>query len=880
MPQLPMPSVSPYSARGNAPGINMNANPDAFGASVARSVQRVGQTLEQVGADVDTWQDRKRKEDVANAVAQADFTPREVAIRQKVGDGAPGYRDAVLADYRGWVEDEANKLPDDMTRMEFRRRMLADEASVSSRAALYEEDQQTAASKKAADASIYALENKITSDPSNFDKYVAQGQAVLATRPGMTATQIAAMQQQFSQNATRARFTGLLENATSPEDVDGVLDELQDPDAEWQGRMQPEDYKWVLNAAQTRKSSMMTMSDARARAAIDTLDDRNNNLVVIDEDELRLVAAEVKSSGDPILMGKFARISRDQAIIAEYKGASPAEIEAAKRRAGAGVNTGLTPELSNSVNNAASRFNVPASYLAAMVGRESGGNADAKNPTSSATGLTQFIDSTWIEQMRDGVTPQRMGIDISGMSDEQLLALRTDPDVSLMMGAAYAEKNAAYIQRMTGRTASEGDLYLAHFLGPEGAVNMLNADPSANAADVNPSAAQSNRTVFYNRKGGKPKTVQQLRNDIARTFGGSPTAAQYGDVQTFDNVAKSTKTALDNDPMQFAQDSGKFDVQALGDAASYGARAATARAAADYYNIPMSDFKPLTSAEVDTLTKTMETGKTEDVLSVLTNVQQLGGDVARAAFKQLGQKDQVFSYAAGLAAEGGSPSTATDVIRGRKRLEDNPALKDQIDTPTNISNAFAQITSGALMDVSPIQRQAIQDAALAHYTETYIARGGKGIDNTAFKASVSAVLGGTDVVADVNGATTVLPPGITGDAMNRALDKMTLDDWTQLSPQKTPPRFLNGDVASPEELAQEAKLRAVGGGTYNVMLDDGSYLITGMIAPNGQYERYLFKPTPDMISQIEKRVAPGTAQQQPAFREADPFDFANPRFGQ
>lgn len=858
MGQLPMPSVSPYTARGNAPGINMNANPDTFGASVGRAVQRVGGTIEQVGADLDTWQDRKRKEQVANAVAQSDFTPREVAIRQKVGSDASGYRDAVLTDYQAFVEEEANKIEDDGARMEFRRQMLNDEANVSSRAALYEEDQATKASKIAADASIYALENKITSDPSNFDKYVAQGQAVLATRPGMTATQVAAMQQQFSQNATKARFTGLLENATSQEDVDGVLAELEDPDAEWQGRMQPEDYKWVLNAARTRKSSMATLSDARARAAIDTLDDRNNNQVVIPQDELRLVAAEVKNSGDPILMGKFARITRDQQIIAEYKGSSPAELDAAKRRAMGDGTTGLPPDMSTRVNNAASRFNVPASYIAAMVGRESGGDADAKNPSSSATGLTQFIDSTWLGLIKDGQTPQRMGIDVSGMSDAELLALRTDPDVSVMMGAAYAEKNAAYIQRVTGKTPTEGDLYLAHFLGPEGAANMLNADPNTAAASVNPDAAAANRSVFYT-KGGRAKTVGELKANIARTFGSSPSAVQYGDVQTFEKMSDATSTALKNDPMQFAQDSGKFDVQALSDAASYGARAASARAAADYYNIPMSEFKPLTTAEVDQLTKSMEDGKTEEVLATLANVQQLGGDVAKAAFKQLGQKDQVFAYAAGLAAEGGAPTTASDVIRGRKRLDDNPALKDQIDTPTNIGNAFAKITGGSLMDIAPDQRQAIQDAALAHYTETYVSRGGTGLNEQAFEASINAVLGGEakggSVVADVNGAPTVLPPGVTADAMNRALDNMTPDDWIQMSPQKTPPRFVNGEVATPDELAAEAKLRSVGGGMYKIMFDDGTFAITGMIGANGRYEAYLLQPTPDTVSRVINKRA-------------------------
>lgn len=852
MPNLPMPSVSPHLARGNAPGINMNADPNAFGASVGRAIQGAGQEIDNAGARLWTYEERKRKEKVANAAAQFDFTPDEVAIRGKMGAGADGYRDAVLTRYRERVEEEANKIDDDSARMEFRRSMLEDERSVSSRAALYEEAQATEFSKKTADASIFALENKITSDPENFDKYVSQGQAVLATRPGMTATQISAMQQQFSQNATKARFVGLLENATSPEDVDGVIDELSDPDAEWQGRMHPEDYKWTINAAQTRKASMMNLSEARARAAIDTLDTRNNDQTIISQDELRLVAQEVKSSGDPILMGRFARIQRDQQLIAEYKGASPAELDAATNRAGGELATSLPPSLSVGVNNAVRRFNVSASYLAAMISRESGGDANAKNPSSSATGLTQFIDSTWLGILKDGVTAERMGVNVSGMSDADLLALRTDPNISIMMGAAYAEQNANYLQQATGRVPSEADLYLAHFLGPEGAATMLNADPNASAASVNPAAAGSNRGVFYYGK-GEPKTVQQLRNDIARKFGQGPSEVAYGDVQTLDKINAATKTVLDTDPMTFAQESGKFDVQPLSDAGSYQARAASARAAADYYNIPMSEFKPLTAAEVNQISEQLGTSKSDETAAILANVQQLGGDVAKAAFKQLGQKDPVYAFAAGLAAEGGSAPASLDVIRGRKRLEDNPALKEGIGSPAEVSQMFARITGGALMDVAADQRQAIQDAALAHYAETVTARGGAGLTEQGFGASVQAVLGGSadaPVLANVNGAPTALPPGISADAMNKAIDNMTVADWTMMSPQKTPPRFVNGDVASAEELAAEAKLRSVGGGMYKIMFDDGTYAVTGVLAPGGRYEAYLFQPTPDAISAV------------------------------
>ena len=109
---------------------------------------------------------------------------------------------------------------------------------------------------------------------------------------------------------------------------------------------------------------------------------------------------------------------------------------------------------------------------------ESGGNARAKNPNSTATGLGQFIKSTWLRMMRT----YRADL-VKSMSEAELLELRYDPTISREMVANLARENEARL-RAHGHSITAGRLYLAHFLGPEGAHQALAAPGGAMVADV------------------------------------------------------------------------------------------------------------------------------------------------------------------------------------------------------------------------------------------------------------------------------------------------------------------------------------------------------------------------------------------------------------
>ena len=113
---------------------------------------------------------------------------------------------------------------------------------------------------------------------------------------------------------------------------------------------------------------------------------------------------------------------------------------------------------------------------------ESGGRADAKNPLSSASGLGQFISSTWLKMIN------RYRPDLAkSLSRQEILNLRFDPTISREMLYKFTYENQAYL-RARGHAITPGRLYLAHFLGSEGANIAIRAPMESTVAEIMGSA--------------------------------------------------------------------------------------------------------------------------------------------------------------------------------------------------------------------------------------------------------------------------------------------------------------------------------------------------------------------------------------------------------
>ena len=170
------------------------------------------------------------------------------------------------------------------------------------------------------------------------------------------------------------------------------------------------------------------------------------------------------------------------------------------------------------------------SYLLAQAKLESGLDPAARARTSSATGLYQFIESTWLATLAKHGTAHGLDqfaaqIERSGgryvvrdpVLRGQIMALRQDPAAAAVMAGALAQDNRAALIPVLGREPDAAELYLAHFLGAGGATSFLRAmqsDPAASAAALLPDAAAANRAIFY--AGGVPRSLAEVM-DLLRT---------------------------------------------------------------------------------------------------------------------------------------------------------------------------------------------------------------------------------------------------------------------------------------------------------------------------------------------------------------------------
>ena len=152
------------------------------------------------------------------------------------------------------------------------------------------------------------------------------------------------------------------------------------------------------------------------------------------------------------------------------------------------------------------------SLIGHIIRVESAGNAAARNPRSTATGLGQFIESTWLRMMRS----YRPDLVVS-LSRAELLNLRLDPDMSRQMVRHLAQENEGYL-RARGHGISAGRLYLAHFLGPAGADIALRADPAQSVDSVMGAAVVSANPFL------RGWSIAELQNWAERKMTGSASA--------------------------------------------------------------------------------------------------------------------------------------------------------------------------------------------------------------------------------------------------------------------------------------------------------------------------------------------------------------------
>ncbi len=189
------------------------------------------------------------------------------------------------------------------------------------------------------------------------------------------------------------------------------------------------------------------------------------------------------------------------------------------------------PHVSGAIQKASAKTGVDFAYLVQQAKAESSFNPDAKARTSSATGLYQFIESTWLNTVKKHGHKHGLGqyADMisanAKVSDpaqrQEVLALRKDPRAAAMMAAELASDNKRFLEQNYKGEIGATELYFAHFMGAGGASAFLNAkdeNPLAFGADLFPREARANRGVFYNPQTGQPRTLAEIYDFFDKKF--------------------------------------------------------------------------------------------------------------------------------------------------------------------------------------------------------------------------------------------------------------------------------------------------------------------------------------------------------------------------
>ena len=194
----------------------------------------------------------------------------------------------------------------------------------------------------------------------------------------------------------------------------------------------------------------------------------------------------------------------------------------------------VSTRVAGAIRDAARSTGASFEYLLTAARIESNLNPAAQATASSATGLYQFIDQTWLATLKsagpahgygqyaDAITQGPDGrYEVSDPNMRAaIMRLRNDPAVSATMAGAFTQTNAVQLASALGRQPSEGELYIAHFLGSEGASKLIGAmksQPNANAAQLFPQAAAANPGIFVN-KSGQPRSVSDVYTTLTGRF--------------------------------------------------------------------------------------------------------------------------------------------------------------------------------------------------------------------------------------------------------------------------------------------------------------------------------------------------------------------------
>jgi hypothetical protein len=148
-------------------------------------------------------------------------------------------------------------------------------------------------------------------------------------------------------------------------------------------------------------------------------------------------------------------------------------------------------------------------YLSRMEFVESSGRATVKNKRSTATGLHQFTERTWIEE-------------VARQGKKYTLKDRTDPEKSRDIAAGVSQRYYELSKSAVGREPTNVEVYMLHKFGPTGGQRVLKADENTTVDKVLSKAQiRANQEVLLTN--GKPKRIKEVKELFNERFSNAKT---------------------------------------------------------------------------------------------------------------------------------------------------------------------------------------------------------------------------------------------------------------------------------------------------------------------------------------------------------------------
>jgi hypothetical protein len=238
--------------------------------------------------------------------------------------------------------------------------------------------------------------------------------------------------------------------------------------------------------------------------------------------------------------------------------------------------------IAGAIKQAASNIGTSFEYLLTTAKMESDFNPKAGASTSSAHGLYQFIDQTWLGTVKEagsqlgyGQYANAISKSASGnysVSDPNaraaIMKLKDDPTASSAMAAVLTQSNSFKLTGMIGRRPTDSELYMAHFMGVNGAAKLItNAEdnPQASGAQLFPNAAAANHSIFYDSS-GRARSVSDVYSTLTSRYAsaaGSPaTLSAMAAAGGMPSTMAVASAAQNTSPLQNASFLSSFPVTA------------------------------------------------------------------------------------------------------------------------------------------------------------------------------------------------------------------------------------------------------------------------------------------------------------------------------